>query len=366
MVLLIIMPYFANAQGAYVELDSLSRFGIKIIDNGDIVNSRLCQIKNYKTIEEYTPYEVKEYGLKDGRVYLSKEIQLSGSLKKVFLERLQNGKTNLFYYREKGIKTFYLERDSSLFLELPKHNKNEHYKELLLRFTKDFTNIACEIQHVKYNKRSLSKLINRYNNCVSKPFPHFRYGVNVGYKLTLLGISKDNSYEDLKSFDFNYEGSSTIGLFFDSPILISDFSIHGELNYSKLGYSYNTKLDDRDLDFVANLSSLNVPFLLRYSLPTNKIRPFVNLGGIVTFNVRNESLLNHISISGNIIEINKATDNSLIDDVQIGYSVGGGLEYIINSKRSLFFELRYNKQQGINDLTSIYTSDFGVSTGINF
>ena len=64
------------------------------------------------TILKYTPYEVNEFGFKNGRIYISKYIY-PDSIQKVFLERFKKGKATLHYYRNKGGKIFFLEKETT-------------------------------------------------------------------------------------------------------------------------------------------------------------------------------------------------------------------------------------------------------------
>jgi hypothetical protein len=363
----VFFPILSFGQNEYFSTDSLTTIGIKLIDNGDLINSKLCQVKKGDKIFEYSPNEVKEFGFIDGRVYISKEIQISDSTRRVFLECLYKGKTTLYYYKGKGIKTFFFEKDSSVFVEIPIRSLNNRiFNEQLKEITKDCSNITEATKFVNYNKKSLSKLIARYNNCVLKPFPHFRYGLTLGYEFSEIVLSSDNQNENIKYFDFNYDGGFTIGLFIDKPILVSDFSFHSEVYFSNHGFSYNKSSDNKEIDFVANLSSLKVPLLIRYVCPSNNIRPFINLGLVGSFNIRNETMLFETTITKNIIEINDKEESPLIDDIQLGSCIGGGIEYKLDIKHSLFFEIRFNQQYGITDPKSLKFSGFKFVTGINF
>lgn len=363
--LISLLPTLSYGQREYFSTDSTSSYGIKLVDGGDLINSQLCQVKKGDKILQYTPCEVKEFGFKDGRVYVSKEIQIADSSKRVFLERLEKGNTTLYYYRGKKLKTFFIQKDSTLFIEMPKQNTVEDYSTQLLNLTKDCSNVSDACKLVSYNKKSLSKLISRYNQCELKPFPHFKYGFLIGYEfLLLIPSSKQNN--DLEYFDYEYDGGFTIGVFLDNPILVSDFSLHAELLLSKHGYSYNKLVDNKDLDFVANFTSLNVPLLLKYAYPSNKIRPFINVGINGTYLVKNKSLLCETTINETTIEINDTEITSMISDFQLGYVIGGGLEYKLNYKKSLFFELRYCNQYNQGDTEFLGSSAFSVLTGINF
>lgn len=364
--LISLFPILSFGQSDYFETDSLKSVGIKLIDGGEMINSQFCQVKKRDKTIHFTPYEIKEFGFRDGRVYISKEINIDDSSRKVFLERLDKGKTILYYYKGKGIKTFFIQKDSTLFVEMPKKkSEDEDYSEQLLNLTKDCSNVLDACKLVSYNKKSLTKLIYRYNKCELKPFPHFKYGFLLGYEFLQL-IPSGEQNNKLGCFDYKYDGGFSIGLFLDNPVLVSDFSVHAELIFSTHGYSYNAQVDNKDLDFVANFTSLNIPVLIRYSYPTNKIRPFANMGLVGTYHIKNETLFYETTFLENTIEINNAINNSMINDFQLGYVIGGGVEYKLNYKKSLFFELRYNNQQSLEDFEFLGASVFSVLTGINF
>lgn len=361
---------FANVgygQSEYYAKDSITSIGIKLVDGGDIINSRTCRVKEGDTMIDYSPYEVKEYGFKDGRIYLSKEIQISDSFKRVFLERLTNGEITLYYYKNDSIKTFFLEKENSSIIEIPKSNGGEmSYKKQLINITNNCSNVAGASELVRYNKKSFTKLISRYNDCELKPFPHFKYGLTLGYELAKLIPLAGSQTGYANYFDFKYDAGYTIGLFIDNPILVSDFSLHTELYYSRHGFSYNKLVGTQDIDLVTNVSSLKLPVLIRYAYPSNKFRPFLDIGGVVAFNIKNESKVYETTISDKTIIINDVQKIKLIADNQIGYSFGGGIEYSLGNKNSIFFELNYSKYYGLSDSESIKISEIKFTTGISF
>lgn len=364
--LIIFFPIFSFGQSEYFLTDSLKSVGIKLIDGGDRVNSRVCKVKTGDKIVEYSPYEIKEFGFKDGRIYISKEIQISDSSVRVFLECLHKGKTTLYYYMGKKNKTFFIEKDSTLFVEVPKKNiANECYHEILLNITNNCPNIADACKIADYNKLSLTKLITRYNQCILKPFPHFRYGLSIGYEKLRINPSVVY-YEDIKYFDFKSDGGFIFSFFIDNPIQASDFSCHAEVLFSKHGYSLNHTASNEDLDLIINISSLNLPLLIRYTFPINNMRPFFNTGAMYTYNLKNEIAFYKTSFSGNLIEISDRVEKSILSTNVIGYVLGCGFEYDLNPKNAVFFELRYCKQLGLPKDVSNKNSIIGVSTGINF
>ena len=358
-----LLPILSFGQRGYFSTDSLTSVGVKLIDSGDLINSQFCQVKKGDKVVRYTPHEVKEYGFADGRVYVSMEIHIADSSKRVFLERLHKEKTNLYYYKGNKVKTFFIQKDSVLFIEIPKQNtKGEDFSKQLLFITKDCPSTLDACRLVNYSKKSLSKFISRYNKCEEKPFPHFKYGILVGYEFSKLVLS-DEIYEELNYFDYKYDGGFSIGIFIDNPILVSDFSLHTEFLFSKHGYSYNKLIDSEDMDFVANLSSLNIPLLLRYAYPSNAIRPFINVGINGSYFFENETRFRKVLINGTTIEINDNEITPTANNFNFGYAIGGGVECNLNFKNSLFFELRYINQR---DFKFLGTKGFSVQTGVNF
>lgn len=362
------LPIYTFGQSDYFTNKNSISTGIKLVKGGELMNSKFCQVEDGKNIIRYTPHEVNEFGFQDGRVYVSKDIKIADTLKRVFLERLNQGKITLYYYRAKGIKTFYIEKDNNLLVELPKQNKTkEAFSKQLLGITNDYPNISDDCNLVSYNKTSLSKFIERYNyksNYKLKPFPHVRYGLTLGCGFTKLNNIPNTM--NLNCIDFKYDSRFTFGIFIDHPISQSYFSLHSEINFSKYGYSYNTHKENLDIDFVANILSMEIPLLIRYTYPSDKIRPYINLGSIITLNIKNEARLYNTKIAENLIEINDLQSLTLIDKIHGGYSIGGGIEYKLNIKNSIFIEIRYNHQYGLKDSELSNLSEFRFLTGINF
>ena len=369
-IIIFLVPFKIFGQNNFVEFDSLTSVGIKVVDCGDRSNSSLCQVKNGEKILKYSPYEVIKYGFKDGRVYVSKEIHINDtSVQRVFLERLVNDKTTLYYYNGKAIRTFFIEKDSTLFIELSRNdyqNNKNGFHEKLFNITSDCRNVSDATKLVLYNKRSLSKLIQRYNNCELKPFPFFKYGLTFGYGFTKLSPSSPGELYYPSGINFKYDPGYILGLFIDCPILASDLSFRSELLYSKNGYSYDHAGDSEIIDLVINTTSLSMPVLLRYTLPTYKVRPFFELGGIYTYNIRNEGIEFKSSKNNDIITVLNASYSPLISDIQVGYSFGGGVQFSLGYRNILSLGLRYNNLYRVSDKGSLNEKTIHLISSISF
>jgi len=301
-------------------------------------------------------------------VYVSRKIQLPDSAQSVFLEILVKGKKTLYYYRGKRLKTFFVGNDSTLFVELPKNNasKTGNFRDQLRQLTSDCPKTGEALKLVNYRKQQLAAFMNRYEDCELKPFPYLKVGMTIGYGMMKLAPTNRQMEASLDKLDFTYSGGFTVGLFVDQPILLSDFSVHAELYFSKYGFSYNKMIDNNDVDFVANVSSLKIPLMIRYTYPSNTLRPFINAGGIVANNFKNKMSLYTTTITGSTVETTTMEDISSGKQYQFGYTVGGGIEYNLNYRNHLFLELRYSKLFKPTGSDQPGSSEYHIVTGINF
>jgi len=368
-----VIPFCIYGQNTCIFKDSTSSVGDKIMDNGDLLNARFCTVESINGIIQYTPYEVKEYRLKDGRVYVSKTIFVEDSLRKVFMQRLVLGKLSLYYYRGKSIKTFYWEKDSTKFYELPKYHKNQpemNFRNDLEYLTGDCENMKNATRLVSYNIKSLTKFVTNYNDCVLKPFQYFKYGLLLGYGLNKLETSSSFNLNSTNYIYFTYEGVLLPGIFIDYPIEMSNFSFHSDLYFSKNAYSYIFNYTDIDLKqkntaFVANTTSINIPVLIRYTFPTMNVRPFLNAGLIYTYNFKNSTSICTSTIYPTYIETSEYDNTPHISKNEIGISAGAGIEYVVKNKHSVFFELRYNKLYSFPKEFNINKSEFQLIAGVS-
>jgi outer membrane protein W len=368
LLLLSILPVQGYGQkNSYFAGKDFKSVNVKIIDLGDKSNSRLCTVKKGKTEVRLSPYEIEEYGFNDGRVYVSKNVNVRDSVQRVFLLRVYKGNRNVYYLREKHGKTYFIEEDSSKLVAIPKHSGEESksdYHDQLLTLTHDCPNVQDAAKVAGYHRRSMKKLFERYESCELKPFPMLRYGFMAGYGLSCM-VSGPHEDVNIQELDFSYEGNFTAGLFLDAPIMMSDFSLHLEASYNKIAFSYHDYSTNKDLDLIASISSLKLPVLIRYSYPSNKLRPYVNAGPCATYTVKNDSKLYMATHVGDQVEIADVTEPYLFSDYRLGYALGIGCEYKVSYRRFLFLDMRYDRLYGFKEKNSMGMSEFFITAGIN-
>lgn len=358
----------ASAQKTYLKSPGTITVNEVILDNGPIKNAVICQVKKGGNIYEYSPDELIEYKLKDGRVYCSREIEINENRKQVFLERMTNGKNLLYYYREEGCSTHFIEAEGNGLMELPKEAtpENPGYREILRSITSDQPAFANMVDVVPYNKSYIGDFISRYESNVVTPFPHLRYGFVAGPALVKFRAHNEMFIDYFEMMDFRYQGGLAFGVFIDNPINHSDFSLHSELLYTALRYDHVQEVDIAGIDFSVRQSSLKLPVLIRYAFPWNRrVRPYLNVGGSVEMALQNEDFLVITAISAPAYD-HMYTGN--LYKTMYGFSAGGGLEIRLSVRNSLFFEVRSSLMTGLFSpvAKSLKTSEIHFLSGINF
>ncbi len=328
--------------------------------------------------------------MEDGRVYEAREIQVLDSNKMVFLERLEKGKVSLFYYIDANGIRYFLEKGTKGLIELhKKHNGQNNYRKQLMDYTSDCPQIAGAVEVVAFSKDYLEQLIERYNNCESEYFPFLKYGLTGGYESFKMVSPPENEY--LNDFSFQSHGSFSIGVFLNSPIEASNFSLHGELRIFKNEFVERDQVEvtglidvgeertmatvKKDLELSAHLAGVKFPFLVRYSKTWKKVRPFVNAGIILAYNFKNDVSLyelnsdgadfERIDVSGESFSFGNAS-GKFVDDAQMGLAFGVGVEIPVNYKHSFFVEFRYQDLYKLSLDGVRNGSGFLFSTSVNF
>ena len=353
----------AFGQRGFYATDSIITFGVNIVDNGRIENGRWCVVKKGNETEKYSPDEVTQYGFDEDRIYRSKTITYAGSTKKYFLEQLSDGKIKLFYFADKKHYTYFVEKDSTAFMELAKGNKSDdsYYQKQLQKISSDYPEIHTNIRSVGYNRRALSMFITQCNSRLYKPFPYFKLGM-VGFtELSEFYSPKNATPGYIDQINYKYDSSFGAGIFSDIPIYMSSFSCHLEFLFTKHSYSFSTETNNGIIDFAANISSVKAPILLRYTYPSKKMSPFINAGVIWGYTTHKKAKVFETKFSENIIEIEDVSEGSIFGDTQNGFSAGLGIEYRLHYRHSLFFEVRLNRLLGDNNTFNNQDIQFLVS-----
>jgi hypothetical protein len=349
-------------QKGYYSTDSITFSGIDLVDGSIKMNQRFCQIKKGEEILKYSPYEVKEYGFQNGLTYKSFEIKLNDQVTRYFLERVIEGKINLYLLRTEGGVKYYMETDRSGLEELPAIN--DEYRDLLAIRVSDSPEALHNIPFVRLKKHNLIRLIKDYNNDYIRLFPRIQYGFTIGITSDKLSAVDKESLYSIP--DYKSDLSISAGAFIDLPVNASNFSFHPEVYYKRNGTSKAFDQGNTSHDLVINYSCINIPLLFRYSILKDKLSPYFQGGPVYSRIIKNESALYEYRSVDNNIYID-VINSPVLQKNRGGFSVGSGVISNYESKYSWFAELRYSKFYNLKQENKLINhSEFSLGIGLLF
>jgi hypothetical protein len=350
-------------------------------------NCRFCEFlkKGETKSVVYKPEDIKAYRIEDNNFYVSKEIELDSTKKKVFLEFLVHGIANLYYFKEQGSSDFFIESKGNM-TRLSNDEKiilgadgnryftktNQYISALKIAFS-DRPSLGDKIDHTYFDYSSLIRITKDYHNSVCKDSTCIDYTKSIRGKILLEPYAgMINSWMGLKtSSEQDYNLKSYAGLNFRfipaknhvlwNILLGINYSVNNfHQDYHNTIYEPSGQFHHVDLSF----SIIRVPIILEYSFAVKKIQPFVSLGyhNIFILNPQYKILLKQEVGPGYNV-------SSRYEKYKAGVALGLGLRYK-RANSSYFFlkqetEFRY---PGANigwflDYTRVTTSLLSIGYG---
>jgi len=356
-ILLLASTAISGQTGAYVATDSSLSTRVKLIQSRPKDNSQFIRQETITGLVKHSPEQLSEYGFKNGTVFVSREILLEGKSKKVFLERLAKGQITLYYYIDKDTKTFFLELDSVL-VEL---GKDKNFRDVLETHTNDFEWKTRQVKTVNYSKKSLTSLIDQYNSGKNKPIPFTRFGLLTGPITTSWRTPPQAFNTYLNNSSFSNSSAISYGLFIDVP-LSNSISINAGLNISEAETTTTTVTLFGRYNALVEIISVDIPLLVRYTLPTLRIRPFINAGLMYSYNLKNENAIYRSEFRGSLFGV--VPNQEFISRSMFGPTYGFGLQYAVHRRKVLSVEFRGNYL--FMDQITLNKSQAAVLFGLSF
>ncbi|MGM0581556.1 MAG: hypothetical protein ACQETL_12790 [Bacteroidota bacterium] len=331
-----------SAQSSYVSTDSLMITGIKILHFENQPHNSFISINYQGRLLKIYAEDIAELKISEEEEYVSRNVEVYNKTSQLLLRKITTGKLSLYSYQNGNNYTFFIEKDNHHLIKLSEND----YIDQLSQITSDYNWRNEQYKVAKFNKKSLSKLISIYNNSNNNPLPFARFGMLIGYNTTLLKVSSPELKQTLNGLSFTLSSSFSVGLFMDVPIDMSNLSFNFGANISKSNFSASLQKQNSDIDAVINLTSISAPLLLRYTIPTLKWRPFFNIGGIYTYNLRNDNGIYEASLYQNIISINEVIKESIVSKNMFGFTSGFGIQHMLNFRQIISTEFRFNYVSG--------------------
>lgn len=303
-----ILPFLVNGQtvfrpGYYITWDNDTIFGL-VDYRGAVRNSRFCSFKendNAETIR-LEPKEIQAYRFTNDKYYVSKEIEVEGEKKQIFLEMLVNGITNLYFLRYDEKDMYFLEKADGTIYTLVKDILTEYEKgkgmvsretykyvgQLKIAFA-DCWDILPMIKNVTLSHQSLIEMTKKYHDCVcneerciiyEKKLPALKVQIApvVGMGMTTLKFHE--------GFFSKFENDNSI-----SPVfgILSTFTLP-RTNY-KLSFEVEALFKEENLhvsfnnyyEVFINTRRIQPSLGIKYNFPKGKLRPTLSGGGFGSF-----------------------------------------------------------------------------------
>ena len=283
----------------------------------------------------YTPDEVNNFFV-DGSAYHSIHFPLEENKPKVFMEQiLSNGSVKVLYYLNKENRYFFLQNNEADSLQLITE-KNNPFKDYLLNEYANCPGLEYMSQYkIKMKKASFRKANRMFSRCNPNLHTRFRYGV-------FLGVGNGNlSSGVLNKIDGDFHFIA--GVYTDIPFY-KGISFHPEIYYLKDTYKSEEEENNNFQDGIYNRKSIVLPLQLRYSsiFMKGNFVPYLQAGPLINFCLDKEYKKRSINNNEGEVEIKHDYLSEKSNYFYTGVSVGGGIEYKLNFKHSLYLDIRYN------------------------
>ncbi|MEQ9373693.1 MAG: hypothetical protein RIG68_00800 [Imperialibacter sp.] len=333
--------HLSFSQQGYISTDSTLNT-VEVIGGSAYENAQFIKVATKSGIVTYSPLELSEYRLNDGRVFHSFPTTVSGEEVHLFFERIFHGRYMVYSLaiKHEATRYFITPADTVILHQLP---DGKQLASFLKQYVQDCPAALENTPFVKLSKNSLVRFFGDYDLCWDRYFPRFRYGVKGGLALTTLTAQKAGNL--FSTADFHTAAGLSFGLEVHVPMGRTNMSFVTEPTFYH--YKSSTLLSDsRTYDLVTNQYRVNVPALFRYNAFNVKNVPFIELGPTYSRYLGGENLLFSYNTTDNDIFIGIEESSAIAKD-QLGFTLNVGLMVKYDSKQTMTF------QMGINNLYSV-------------
>lgn len=334
-------------------------------------NSKKCSFRiNSKTeIITFSPGEIKEYRIYNGKYFVSKEVGSKDTNEMFFLEYMVNGITDLYYYWNEG-PHYLIEKKNGEIFELTNEEKSviidgkEHlhktriYAGLLKVIFQDCPQIYPMIDKATLENRSLIDITKKYHEYVCDdekciiyenklPFLRIKIApvISAGYSTFKIG--------NVQEFPANYEPailpSAGVILKFTFPKWNDKFAL---LFGNEFGVNQFHKNDNPLLlntpsvrEASISCSDIKTTVAFKYTFPQGKIKPTFQVGycnhTLLNWDVKSHA---EATYNGNT-RIYDYTEGPFVKNLK-GILAGAGCEFKVLGNKTGFIDVMYQYSKG--------------------
>ena len=147
---------------------------------------------------------------------------------------------------------------------------------------------------------------------------------------------------DIQQADWSAtDGSPTVGVYYDFPINVLNFSVYSNLLVRKTSYATSTSSQNVDTDVLINLTSLDLLVSVRQTFLAGMYQPFVYAGGLFSYNIEDSGKIYETTVESDQVVINLLSHRDLVFDYSIGLGFGAGVQRKLGEKYGISLQARY-------------------------
>jgi len=383
----------------------------------DKMNAKICNFKKSETDKEPTSYEPGQIAgyrfSKEGKYYITRNIEINNVQQTVFVEFLVQGLLNLYYYtdelnyyifedRETGKMTYTTQKpDEIIYKEGTAYNqKDVRYRNILTYTFKNYEPIKKEVQKLDFTYQSMVNLAKNYHNLVcttgekciefegkeDKHYVNFDFFASAGLEYQLFVVEESFILESrpayrtltIKEKPQHFEPLIRVGVAFSIPRKMKSMSAQLSLYATKIEHSFQKDNLDHTISTVDNMGVITRTYLndwdynyqaykvgnnlsIKYTYHKGWIRPSLEVGtDLVSFVFNEECFSNKKYVNtdtGNSYYRQPNNKITTYEGVFEYFNFGLGLNFPIVKDHLLFLNANYKK--GRHNWSNVFQVELG-------
>lgn len=371
-------------------------------------NSRLCLFKQSRkaNVVRYHPDDLLSFRIGEDKYYAAKDVNVKGKTERVFTQVLLEGDINLYHQRTDREYSYYLEKDEGSLIGLVNLDREyvresnwiskgystydeakvPLFRDTLYNLFEDSKEVQSQVYRVRYNHKSFMDITKAYvkETCPEEACISFedklvrtreRFGIYTGLNLSRARFEDGEVEFDEGGAEIQKEGARSnlyvtvpIGIYYTIPLsFIHDrLSFQNEVVYRRLQYDQMYNDPNETIYSKMKWDVIGIPLLLQYRISVKRFSPTLGFGK--EFGIVVNSDVVALTEGKEYYEEAIVTSYEYIYRLQKGgWFVDLGLDYTMNSRFSLFSNIRIQQYQ--NKVISYHYEDqftFKVAEGTAF
>ena len=391
--------------------DTLHGF-IKV--RGDILNTEAClfspeQDGNYK---EYSPNDISEYRIKNGKYYVVKEFKLNEKEMKIFVEYLVDGIADLYYFRLPNKEQYLIKKEGEPLtviegkVEVKVDVTDEAYKnqtaslkklsnstptvssksksqgQLNYLFREDPA-IREKVKNMNFDQRSMIRLTKSYHNKVCKDYDCIIFNKETSLSKKSIGLTvggtmgnlkfwtDDNTFESLVDVEITRKITPAIGVNYSStiPYVNTKMLIETYLTYSQHYFEYAYNGEKYQTGGKYSYCQVSLTGLLGYYIlkkDKSSFYPSVGITGGLLFNGENNFDNIFITPGYYAFRYEPIPKSKVLINLNAGIHYSQKISDFLEIKPAIIYELMYNMDDmAITSTNHVFYFMIGLSKTLN-